>query len=330
LTPLKAFISRNHLWRHFRDVQEEGIYRASNRLRLWSRILDTPPVATDPVTESAAVEIHVLTYRRDYLSALWALKSFYHYSGVSYPLTIHVQGRETSRMMARLRAHFPRATLITQTEADSSTEQWLVERGYSRLLAARRTSMMMMKLIDFIIACQATHLLAIDSDVIFFRRPDQMLIATNKPLPGDLYMHDAASSYNISENRALKELGIDLVPRVNCGIMLFPRDIQRLGRCEDYLAHPDVAQPNGLIEQTMHALYASEQHRVGYLADSYFVSPNETTAQLDELICRHYAGSSRRLLTDEGIPYLIRKGFLNEMRADDGHTPNPFVVSTQR
>jgi hypothetical protein len=277
--------------------------------------LDTPPVLTDSATESSAVEVHLLTYRRDYLSALWALKSFYHYSGVTYPLTIHVQGRATSRMMTRLCKHFPRATLLVQTEADAAAEQWLTERNYQRLLAARRASVMMMKLIDFIIACRATHLLAIDSDIVFFRRPDDLLVAGNQPLPFDRYMHDAASSYNISENRALEELGIRMASRINCGVMLFPKESTRLARCEEYLAHPAVAQPNGLIEQTMHALYASEQGRVNYLPSSYFVSPDATTAPLQSLVCRHYAGASRPLLTDEGIPELIRMGFLNELRA---------------
>src|SRR5712664_1957124 len=169
LPPLRAIISRNQFWRQLRDVQAEGIYQASKRLRLWSRILDTPPVITDPATKSGAVEIHVLTYRRDYLSAMWALKSFYHYSGVSYPLIIHLQGPVTARMNARLREHFPTSTVITQREADLSAERWLIEHGCMRLLTARRESVMMMKLSDFVITGRATHLLAIDSDVIFFR-----------------------------------------------------------------------------------------------------------------------------------------------------------------
>lgn len=261
---------------------------------------------------------------------MWALKSFYHYSGVSYPLIIHIQGPVPLRMNARLREHFPTSTVITQREADLSAEQWLIEHGYMRLLTARRKSVMMMKLIDFVITGQATHLLAIDSDVIFFRRPDELLVATQEPLGADLFMHDPASSYNLSEAQALNELGIDLAPRVNCGVMLFLRENQRLARGEEYLAHPDVARPNGLIEQTMHALYASEQHRVSYLADSYYVSPHETTAQLDELVCRHYAGSSRHLLTDEGIPHLIRTGFLNEIRTGNKRSSNSYVVSTQQ
>src|SRR6266850_138676 len=313
LTPFKTLLSHNRLWRQFRNIQAEGVYRASRRIRLWSRILDTAPVITEAVADGQAVDTHILTYSRDYLSAIWALKSFYHYSGVSYPLIIHLQGTVTQRMIARLREHFPTATLITQPEADLNAEHWLMQHGYLRLLAARRQSTMMMKLIDFVITGRATHLLAIDSDVIFFRRPEELLVATDEPLGADLFMHDAESSYNLSETQALNDLGINLAPRVNCGVMLFPRENQRLARCEAYLTHPAVARPSGLMEQTMHALYASESERVSYLADSYYVSPAQTSADLDHLVCRHYAGPSRRLLTDEGIPRLIQNGFLNEM-----------------
>ncbi len=296
-------------------MQAEGFSRASDRIRRWSRILETDPVRTDPLNDAAAVEIHILTCNRDYLTAMWALKSFYHYSGVKYPLIIHLQGQTTSRMIARLRRHFPNAVLIRQTEADANAERWLLDRGYLRLLAARRTGIMMMKLIDFIITCRAAHLLAIDSDVIFFRRPHELLIATREPLGADLFMHDAASAYNISGAQALSELEINLAPRVNCGIMLLPRDEQRLARCEEYLAHPEVARMNGLIEQTLHALCASEQGRVRYLPDSYYISPAGAKVELGALVCRHYAGPSRRLLTDEGIPRLIEEGFLNDLQA---------------
>jgi hypothetical protein len=308
----RAFLSHNRLWRRFRNIQAEGFYRTFKRRRLWSRILDTAPVITESLLDSAAIEIHILTYDRDYLSAIWALKSFYHYSGVRYPLQIHVQGRASARMIARLRTHFPCATIIEQAQADLTTEQWLIERGYQRLLVARRAGIMMMKLIDFILSCRGSHLLAIDSDVIFFRRPDELLAAIEQPSQKDLFMHDAASSYNISESQALRDLGIDLAPRVNCGLMLLARDDRRLARCEDYLTHSDVARTTGLIEQTLHALYDSEHGRVAYLPDNYFVSPDGPTAESQKLVCRHYAGGSRPLLTDEGMTRLIEQGFLSD------------------
>ena len=313
MTPLRNLLSHNHFWRQLRNLQGEGFYSAYDRIRLWSRILKTPPVITESLSDRAPVAVHTLTYHRDYLTAIWALKSFYHYSGVSYPLIIHLQGRTNSRMIARLGGHFPNAVLITQAQADVDAKQWLTECGYPRLLEARHSSIMMMKLIDFNIICHTASLLAIDSDVIFFRRPDELLRVVDQPLDKDLFMHDTASWYNISEDQAITDLRITLAPRVNCGVMLLSRDERRLARCEDYLAHPSVSRPSSFIEQTMYALYASEQDRVGYLPDNYYVSPGSTSLALSNLVCRHYAGPSRQLLTDEGIPGLIRTGFLEEI-----------------
>ena len=40
-------------------------------------ILDTPPVYTSTI---GSVEVRVITWRRDWIEMVWALKSFYHYS----------------------------------------------------------------------------------------------------------------------------------------------------------------------------------------------------------------------------------------------------------
>lgn len=302
-------LRHNRSWRNLRRLQHEGPLKALRRWRLWSKILKTAPVLTEKVTAGAPVEVHVLCYERDYLCAIWALKSFYHFAQVRYPLAIHVQGRAPERVRTRLKAHFPAARIIVQGEADAVVEKWLNERGFVRLLGARRRSPFMLKLTDFSLLSEAVHLLTIDSDVVFFSRPSDLLIATEAPLPANLFQRDPVSTYNLSEERAFEELGIRLAAQVNTGIMLFPRDSIELSRCEQYLAHPEIAQPNGWIEQTLYALLASEQGRVTYLPDSYLVSL-ETNVPLDNLIARHYAGPTRAQFTYEGLPELIRRGSL--------------------
>lgn len=257
----------------------------------------------------APVEVHILCYERDYLCAIWALKSFYHFAQVDYPLTIHVQGVVAKRVLSRLRAHFPNARIIGQADADAVVEKWLADRGMVRLIEARRRSPFMLKLTDFSLFSEAVHLLTIDSDVVFFNRPSDLLVATEAPLPANLFQRDPVSTYNLSEERALEELGIRLAAQVNTGIMLFPCASIDLSRCEEYLAHPDIARPNGWIEQTLYALLASEQGRVSYLPDSYLISL-EPRVPLDNLIARHYAGPTRSLFTYEGLPELIRRGSL--------------------
>jgi hypothetical protein len=287
------------------------MWRANRRWRLWSRILTTSPIITDPVG-TAPVELHVLCYERDYLCALWALKSFYHFSRVTCPLVIHVQGDASRRVLVRLHRHFPAARVIAQAEADAAVETWLRSRGLVRLLAARQRTPFMLKLTDFPVLSESTHLLTLDSDVLFFRFPAELARAVHAPSTMSLVQRDPESTYNISEERALSELGIRLAPRVNTGIMVFPRESLDLLRCEEYLDNPEVARPTGWIEQTLHALCASARGRVTYLPDSYLISL-EADISFESLVARHYAGQSRSLLTSEGMQELVRAGFLDRL-----------------
>jgi hypothetical protein len=308
---LSQYLRKSSTWVGFRHLQYEGMWRANRRWRLWSRILTTPPIATDPVG-TAPVELHVLCYERDYLCALWALKSFYHFSGVTCPLVIHVQGDVARRVTVRLRRHFPAARVITQAEADPAVESWLRARGLVRLLAARRRTPFMLKLTDFPVLSESTHLLTLDSDVLFFRFPAELVEAARTPSTMSLFQRDPESTYNISAERALSELGIRLAPKVNTGIMVSPRESLDLSSCEEYLGNADVARPTGWIEQTLHALCASAHGRVAYLPDTYLVSL-ETNVNLESLVARHYAGPSRPLLTSEGMQELVRAGFLDRL-----------------
>ena len=309
---LRERLRRSHTWVTLRRVQREGARKAFGRWRLWSSILATRPVLTDEVEEGAPVEVHLLCYRRDYLSALWALKSFYHFARVRYPLVIHVQGEAPRRVFERLRRHFPSARVVSQGEADAFVEGRLKERGLTRLADARRANPFMLKLTDFALLGGAVNLLTLDSDLVFFRRPSELLVAGREPLPSSLFQRDPASAYNIDEERAHAELGVRLAPRVNTGVALYARQSLDLARCEEYLAHADVARSTGFIEQTLQALCASEQNRVAYLPDAYLVSL-EKTVDLSRLVMRHYAGPSRPLLTEEGMAELVRAGFLEEL-----------------
>ena len=86
-----------------------------------SLILATPPVATEALTEGVApslpIGVHVLGQDAPLQMALWALKSFYHFAGVGFPLNVHLQGQNTRKMRQVLGQHFPQARLVSQEEA---------------------------------------------------------------------------------------------------------------------------------------------------------------------------------------------------------------------
>ncbi len=310
---VQYWLRNQQWWLDFRSSQREGWPLVFRRLWLWPRILMTRPVVTEPVRAGADVEIHLICWRRDWLSAVWALKSLYHHSGVSFPLVIHLQSRIAPSAMASLREHFPNAKLITLEEADHMVPAHLAEKGLARCLASRMATSFMYKLLDFQVLSSGMHVLGLDADILFFRKPHELLRDFAKPMEDQVFQEDVQDCYNgLTLEQARAELGIELKPGINTGITLRRRDGIDLRRVEELLANPNVSRPSGHTEQAIHALIASEQGKVTWLPRTYGMSLS-SPMNCDELVCRHYCGPSRRWLTLEGMPYLLRKGFLKEL-----------------
>jgi hypothetical protein len=296
----------------FRRWQREGFLKAFRRHWIWRKVLATPPVRTLS-RSSDAVEVHIVCHRLDYLAAIWALKTFYHASRVDFPLVIHVNGAAGRVVFDRLRGHFPDATILTRDLADGLVEPRLIAGGFPRLAAARRASPFMIKLTDVPLLAEGAVVLGIDSDVLFFEEPREILERCARPTRGYLFQRDPESTYNISQADALREFGIRLAPRVNTGFLVYPRDLPDMAAFERYLGHPGVARPNGFIEQTLYALHASELEAVKYLPERYLIAL-QTGLSYDGLAARHFAGPTRPLLTSEGMPRVLQSGLLTGSR----------------
>jgi hypothetical protein len=305
---LGAGLRQWYWWRTLRRVQAEGAGTAFRRWRQWSQVLATAPVNVE-VPGRSPVEVHLLCHRGDHVCAIWALKTLYRTSGLRWPAVIHVQGVCTAAMERRFRAHLPAARVIRQDEADAHVEQALATR-HPRLREARRQSPFMMKLIDPVLLGGAERLVILDSDVLFFRDPRELRTHVDQGAADAwLFQRDPASTYNVSEDVAASALGIRIPERVNSGIAVVPRALVDLELCERLLEHPEVRRPSGWIEQTLFALCAGARGRVEYLSPSYVISL-ERGLDYSAFTARHYAGPSRPLLTEEGMPYAALQGCL--------------------
>ena len=288
---------------------------------LLSLILETLPIETEALSEDVApthlIGVHILGQDAHVEMALWALKSLYHFAGDGFPLTVHLQGQNTRKMREMLGQHFPQARLVTQEDADAVVEPWLEKRGLYRLLSMRRELFLMMKLIDLRLFARTPYLVSFDTDVLFFQRPKALLALTADGSDrSSLFMRDCYPSYCISPERARADLGIDLAPFANAGLMRLATESIDLDACDRYLAHPDLAQSHWHVEQTLHALNASAQGRVQLLSDDYLLAEG-SYPQPERLVSRHYTSPIRPLLTVEGIPTLLKMGFLEAVADGD-------------
>jgi hypothetical protein len=262
------------------------------------QILETAPTNTG----AGACELHVLTSQYDWLNLLWALKTFYYYSGRSYGLCIHEDGTLDDSARQALRLAFPDARLISRIEADECLLPLLA--SYPRCLEFRSTNALSQKVFDFTALGTHERLMIMDSDLLFFAEPIDLLWALEHS-PHNSLNKDWREGYTISQATRSK-LGFQVPPLINSGLGLVHKASMRLDWLEEFLALAEILSHPHQIEQTLIALCSA---RFGYtmLPEEYdvHVGPRRPHAP-----CRHYAGPTRPLLYGEGLRVLLKQRFL--------------------
>lgn len=286
-----------------RQKFSKGLMSAYYRDVVRPRILRTPPIAG---TTDGTAELHVMTRSADWLDLIWALKSFYIFSGKRYKLAIHDDGSLGQEHREAINRHFPDCRLIDRTEADERICAELA--AYPRNLDFRRTNILAPKVFDFISYLDSDRMIIFDSDLMFFSRPTAILdCIEDKDFRFNTFNSDCKHCYTVEPDKIGPLVGHAVLPQINSGFGLIHRDSMRLDWTEEFLGLPGIVDGHfWRIEQTLIALCSSR-----YGAK---LLPEEYTLRLEPGIgkrpFRHYVGEIRHLFYREGIRHLVGARFL--------------------
>ena len=288
-----------------RQKYEYGFQVAHYRDTVRRCILDTQPI--DNIGDLTC-EIHVFTCVKDWLNLVWALKSFYHYSRRNYALCIHDDGTLNGEHYAIFKHHFPDARIIDRLAADRKVLSQL--QNYPRCLEFRKTNHLSPKVFDFLSYLKSDRLLLLDSDVLFFAEPTELIHRIENP---DYHYNsvnaDVASAYTVDPEVVKEQMGFEVQERFNSGLGLIHKESLDLDWIEEFLGLPDIIGHFWRIEQTLYAL-CSSKFGVQLLPQEYDVRLDKG---IDDSPSRHYVGAIRQLMYGEGIKHLINQNFLQEL-----------------
>ncbi len=298
-------VRNNPLYLDFRWSTREGLRHAWRRRRMQRKILKTPPIYT---SRGGPVEVRMLTWRRDCLDAIWALKGFYHFSTCDYPLYIH-DGGLAEGQAALLQAHFPNATIVTADAADREVETTLAGRGLERCLEYRRVNITTRKLFDFFLLSNADYVISIDSDIVFFRKPE-LLCVPRSGISKNRYNQDDGYWYSMSLEEMEASFGIRPREGINSGLSVVRRQSIDFDSIERWLANRKLREDRWVTEQTLQAL-CSTVYGVELLPETYCVSTKPGLRP--DTVCKHYTGFFRYLQYEEGMRQLVEAGFIEQL-----------------
>ena len=283
-------------------------FRHGFRTAYWRDVVRPRILATRPVLNNtdAACEIHVLTSSSDWLNLVWALKSFYVFSGRRYRLCIHEDGSLEAAQLQALTEHFPQARLIRRTTADRDVLPTL--GSFPRCQQFRAANTLALKLFDFRHYAESDRILLLDSDILFFSEPKELLARIEQAdYRYNTANPDVSSAYTVTPGDVAARFGFELKPLFNSGLGLIHRDSLRLDWIEEFLDLPGIGSHSWRIEQTLFAL-CSWRYGAELLSDEYRV---KLVASSGNSCCKHYVGAIRQHMYSSGIKQLIEASFLD-------------------
>ena len=272
-----------------------------------ARVLFRLPPRPVPAASPELASIHLLTSQRDWLGALWSVRTFLDFLGESLPIMFHDDGTLTPESTAGIRAFLPGSVVISAEQAQSEAQRRL--HDFPRCLSARQRHIMTHKLLDVALFAPGPRYLLLDSDLLFFRRPEEIATWLRGGERVNLWNEDQGDFLNLTQEEARVRHGVNLIRGINAGFGCVWRESVDFRLIEEYIGHESVWRNPHRVEQTAYALL-SARFGVSLLPRTYLVDARRQTGLPAGIVMKHYVGKIRDLFFSEGIRYLITQGFV--------------------
>lgn len=246
-------------------------------------ILKTKPICAGG--DNPYFAIHIMTRHSDIHMTLWAVKSFFRFTDKKYQVVLLTDHSLTKKDIEILSTHLIGVKFIFEEEAGKSIENKIADYPLIKLFRlppetpfpVKFTNEILqyhfcpfsMKLLDGNFLSQAEKVMILDSDVLFFKKPTEILDwIENSSEDKSMYMVEAFQpSFDVNYRITFK-LKDDPPMGINTGLFCYHKKIVDLPELEKWIDQ---------YRKTVFTLRTAEQHAYGYLAQRYKHEPLPNT-----------------------------------------------------
>lgn len=282
-----------------------GLLENPLRQRLRKKILDLES-HRPAMTASSENSLHCLLCARDVEMFICSQRSLYSVSELGhYRLFIHDDGTLTDHDIVYLERKLPNAKVLRRETADERAERELV--SYPRILEYRRNQVMALKLVDVQLWATGLRAAYIDSDILFFSEPSELIAALSEEGWGNMFNRDIDDCYVDTRRNIFQAMGVSPASKVNAGLWVADVDIINLDTVEKWLAEPVLRKRPYYytLEQTLISMLAHKSSKgVSYFSKEYDVSYGKS---VDGNCVKHYVGKIRHGFELEGLRFLLKR-----------------------
>ena len=242
---------------------------------------------TTPIT------LHLMTGRRFWYQTAFCLHSFARSAATTVHAVIYDDGSIDSTTAELLTRLGPGVSIRFRSELRAQLDRLLPVARFPVLRERWENYPNIRKLIDVHLGSTGWKLV-IDSDLLFFRRPDFLLAwlaAPNQPL----HAVDCEESYGYSRPLLARLAGAPIPPLVNVGLCGLRSDALDWNELEAWTAELQAKEKTSYyLEQALVAIIAARQPCAVAPATDYITLPIQTEVLNPRAVMHHYVAHAKR------------------------------------
>jgi hypothetical protein len=249
-----------------------------------------PPLAPPPAD---APEVCFLTGQRFWYQTAFCFWSLCRQAGRPLRAAFYDDGTFDDSLRAECVRLFPGSRMCHAREIEASLNEHLPAARFPTLRARRQSLVLLRKLLD-IHSGQSGWKIFMDSDMLFFRRPNFLLDWLEEPSQ-PLHMADSQNAYGYSLELLNTLAGTSVPERVNTGILGFNSGDFDWDRMESWCRRLQEAEGTSYYqEQALTAMLLAGRECQVAPADDYRLMPSEDEAKRPTAVMHHYVDLSKR------------------------------------
>lgn len=248
-----------------------------------------PPV----YSVNGSFEIYFLTGEKYFYQTLFCASSLLKVSKMQFQFILVDDGSFDCKLINRIKMQMPGAVIVQESEIKCHLDQHLPEVQFPYLHHKRRIYPHIKKLTDIHTINRSTFKLVLDSDMLFWNAPLEIINWLKNP-QGSLYMLDSDDSYGYTR-RLMEELAGTAIPdMVNVGAIGIDSSAIDWERLEIWCKTLEAREGTSyFLEQALSAMIIANQQKTILHEKEYIVNPADNDYESQKL--RHYVDLSKKL-----------------------------------
>ncbi|MBI2676568.1 MAG: hypothetical protein HYX21_01265 [Candidatus Yanofskybacteria bacterium] len=196
-------------------------------------------------------EVHMLCQKSDVVTATWSLWSFLKNSQLCPKIVIHDDGSLDGESAAIFKSKFDNLEIVWKKDADELIDKMNVnpivkdyrKNGYPLIL----------KLVDIFLLSRSEKIMVLDSDVLFFKKPEEIVRFVKGSCGRDALISQAGGGFAVRVNSSylnkynLTQKNIELM---NSGIIVYKKFSISESKLSEYLENCELDMSDYFVEMT--------------------------------------------------------------------------------